>query len=144
MTHRLHNSGRFSTVFERGDFLTVRSALEALCVELDQNGLCSDMVQRTEIIVAEVANNIVEHGCTSSRNIARTLKWRIAGTTLCIMVSDHGREIPDTVFREQIGFPDSAQLPEGGFGLGLIQTLCDSLRYKRIKGRNYLLLKISQ
>ena len=144
MIQALHNSGRFSTVFESGNFLTVRSALEKLCEELDQNGLCPDMVQRTEIIVAEVANNIVEHGCPDSRNIACTLKWRISGKTLLIMISDHGLEIPNLIFSKQIELPDITSLPEGGVGLGLIQTLCDSLRCKRIKGQNFLLFKISQ
>ena len=98
-----------------------------------------------EIVLAEVLNNIVEHAY-ADRMSGEILVWmeRRPGD-LAIAVIDDGRPMPGGTIPDPKE-PDldvsTADLPEGGFGWGLIRTLSSSLSYRRMSERNRLAFRI--
>ena len=137
----------------RADPMTVREALTFLRERFDGSA-AEDVIARVELALAEVLNNICEHG-------ARHDALRLGGRThtplihLCVArhtggiacaITDDGQPLPASCL-ETTGLPyippedgaiDLGQLPEGGFGWFLIQDLTASLSYFREGRRNFL------
>lgn len=138
----------------RADPLTVREALAFLRERFDGSA-AEDVIARLELALAEVLNNICEHG---SRHDALRLGGRShaplihlcvarhAGGIACA-VTDDGQPLPEACLSPPVppfhlisasGAADIPSLPEGGFGWFLIQDLTASLSYFREGRRNFL------
>ena len=137
----------------RADPMTVREVL-AFLRERFAGSAADDVIARVELALAEVLNNICEHG-------ARYDALRLGGRThaplihLCVArhtggiacaITDDGRPLPASCL-EPPDLPfippldqeiDPALVPEGGFGWFLIQDLTASLSYFREGRRNFL------
>jgi len=86
-----------------------------------------------ELVLAEVSNNIAEHGGRESLNHPISLKWHTPDG-LCINVINVGRCIPTgTITNAQMPNLDTEidDLPEGGFGWALVDILCSKVHAKR-------------
>lgn len=143
----------FHRIF-RADPETVRAALLFLRQRFDGSAE-DEVVARLELALAEVLNNICEHGTRSEATrlggrphapLIHLCVARHVGGIACA-VTDDGRPLPlsclDPRCLPQPGFDagDSASvllLPEGGFGWFLIQELTASLSYFREGRRNFL------
>lgn len=143
----------FHRIF-RADPMTVRDALSFLRARFDGSAE-SDVLSRLELALAEVLNNICEHG---ARNEAERLDGRLHAPLihLCVVrhvggiacaITDDGRPLPpeclDAHSLPYFSGPQAAEetllmLPEGGFGWYLIQNLTASLSYFREGRRNFL------
>ena len=102
------------------DFDAVRIGLGRFMHVLETSNTQYDLGE-IELVLAEVLNNIAEHGGRESLNHPISLKWHTSDG-LCISVIDAGRCIPTgTITNAQM--PDLEaeidDLPEGGFGLGI-------------------------
>ena len=151
--HRPHPGRQpmFHRIF-RADPETVRAALIFLR-ERFQGSAEDEVIARLELALAEVLNNICEHG---TRQEATRLGGRphtplihlcVARHVGCIAcaVTDDGRPLPlscldarDLPFVAMQPGNALASLPEGGFGWYLIQELTASLSYFREGRRNFL------
>lgn len=151
--HRPHPGRQpmFHRIF-RADPETVRAALIFLR-ERFQGSAEDEVIARLELALAEVLNNICEHG---TRHEATRLGGRphtplihlcVARHVGCIAcaVTDDGRPLPlscldarDLPFVAMQPGNALASLPEGGFGWYLIQELTASLSYFREGRRNFL------
>ena len=143
----------FNRIF-RADPMTVRDALLFLR-ERFQDSACEEVIGKLELALAEVLNNICEHG-------TRTEALRLDGRPhaplihLCVVrhvggiacaVTDDGRPLPLSCLDPR-PLPNAEfdprdagavlMLPEGGFGWFLIQDLTASLSYFREGRRNFL------
>ncbi|MBF9032914.1 ATP-binding protein [Rhodobacterales bacterium HKCCE2091] len=105
-------------------------------------------VERAELVIAEVLNNIAEHGFDDGAAGDETISVSIrAGTkALSVTVTDTGRGMPGGMLPlghlpPVAGVPADA-LPEGGFGWNLIRRLTTDLRYVRSGGTNRLTFRI--
>lgn len=143
----------FHRIF-RADPMTVRDALVFLRERFDGSA-GDEVIARLELALAEVLNNICEHG---ARADAERLGGRIHSPLihLCVVrhvggiacaVTDDGRPLPpeclDSRTLPYIGPMEQDDgavltLPEGGFGWYLIQDLTASLSYFREGRRNFL------
>ncbi|WP_168732991.1 ATP-binding protein [Aliigemmobacter aestuarii] len=96
---------------------------------------------QVEIVLAEVLNNIVEHGYANGSGTIRLVGRRHRGGVL-FRITDLGRPFPGGTLPEgQPPDPGSdGNPPEGGFGWFLIRRLSCALRYRRGQGRNRLLV----
>jgi serine/threonine-protein kinase RsbW len=119
--------------------LAVRDALRRLLAAAPLCGLTQQDRSTAEIVLAEVLNNIVEHGYAGRPgDIAVTL---IPGPgVIRVEVADDGAPMPGGTLPE--GEPHDLTgndpLPEGGFGWYLIRVLTCGLEYRRVAGRNLL------
>lgn len=144
----------FHRIF-RADPMTVREALVFLRQRFDGSA-DDEVIGRMELAVAEVLNNICEHGREDGAGATEGGRphpplihlWvvRHVGGIACA-VTDDGRPLPpECLDPRQLpclsADPDAKDglmmLPEGGFGWYLIQDLASSLSYFREGQRNFL------
>lgn len=128
------------------DPLSVRRTLTDLSHHL--RAACpDDASSRLELVLAEVLNNIVEHGISGGRAAAIAaedsprvvhLLVCMAGRRLRCVITDSGMLLPQDCLAPRTLPGCKPELPEGGFGWYLIQDLVTDLTYSRMAGRNYL------
>ena len=124
----------------QGRFLEVRGVLAELRGSLTRYGpVCCD-VATTEIVLAEVLNNIVEHGYQGTAGPVELRVWAdSAGLTFVVI--DAGAPLPggQPPARDARCLPDDPDaLPESGFGWHLIHSLTEGLEYETQLGSNRL------
>lgn len=107
-----------------------------------------DAAARTELVLAEILNNIALHGRPLPpggypQAQAAVIHLRIAldGVAPLCMLSDTGRPIPAHCIHDPQA-PAPALLPENGFGWSLIRALTGRLHYMRDGQRNLLCFSI--
>lgn len=117
----------------------VRNALEDLSTALNDRGCSEDTVGTVQIVLAEILNNIVEHGKLEQAQDAISTSLDLLGGALICEVRDKGcpfpgARLPSGKLRtlEEL----ERDLPEGGFGWSLIRMLTEGLEYNREDGGN--------
>ncbi|WP_232962567.1 ATP-binding protein [Paracoccus tegillarcae] len=122
--------------------MVVRDTLAAIrrrfAAEIDE-----DALGRLELVLAEVMNNVTEHGPRGDTTapdapVIHLSIVRHEGGLSC-SITDDGVSLPDSCLLPR-PIPDTAalDLPEGGFGWFLIQDLTQELYYYREETRNFL------
>jgi len=93
----------------------------------------------SQIVLAEVLNNIVEHAYAEDSDGEIDIQVRITEAHVEFRISDNGLPLPDGKLPGH-EFPDidveTANLPEGGFGWPLIHSLVEGLRFDRMGDKN--------
>lgn len=121
------------------DAFAVRAALGDLSAALAAT-LPRTAVNRTELVLAEVLNNIVEHAYRGGGG-AVVLRLRQQGDMLLILIADHGLPLPGAVLLTNAQPP--LRLVESGFGWPIIRSLALHLAYCRAGRWNRLRLRLS-
>lgn len=117
----------------------VRQALREIMTSDLVLSVSANLQSSTEIVLAEVLNNIVEHAyATHAGDIRIRLSACEAG--LSCAVADKGDAMPGLCLPtgRPLTLGPTADLPEGGFGWFLIRSLVTDLRYQRVDGENRL------
>ena len=120
-----------------------RDGIAGVMGRLQAMGLPPAAAQDVEIALAEAVNNVIEHAYCGRKGHKIAVRVRLSKTALELTLSDSGRPLPGgRVPRESCPDLDRPrnELPEGGFGWGLIHQLTDHVRYERRNGRNLLSL----
>ena len=126
--------------------LSVRKMLVKLRQQYRDMGLNEDTCSSVEIAVAEALNNIVGHACANQPDAVICLDLSRDATHVFVQVQDPGVALPGWNLPEgrrpnlEVARDD---LPEGGFGWGLIHMVSDRLGYSRIDGQNRLKMWIA-
>lgn len=124
--------------FLRDRFLADPFTIRAALMRYETGALRSLSQSDREVallVLAEVLNNVTEHGYCGNPGPVSVCLWRDAGA-LRARVTDKGRKAP--------GLPpvapdhDPATLPEGGFGVGLIRHFTRKLVQRHRFGCNIL------
>lgn len=127
------------------DHLSVRRALRAALARFLRQ-LTEDEAGTLELILAEVLNNIVEHGYAEAGGGTITLSMVRDRQGLSCSVSDDGAALPLSCIKpeseDETRRPDPNTLPEGGFGWFLIRDLAKDLGYHRDQGHNLLAFRL--
>lgn len=118
----------------------VRRFLTGLPQRTQPLGLSTEQLQGLEIVLAEVLNNIVEHAYRNAKDGRIELRLCRSGDRLLVDLVDAGIALPGLRLPEPtVVDPDlpHADLPEGGFGWGLIRELTVDVVYHRRQDRNH-------
>ncbi|SHI02800.1 serine/threonine-protein kinase RsbW [Marivita hallyeonensis] len=91
------------------------------------------------IVLAEVLNNIVEHGYPPRSVGAVAINMHATNAVLTINVRDWGRAYACQTLPRGSS-PNPTDLAEGGYGWFLIRALVSELAYERAEGMNRLTL----
>jgi serine/threonine-protein kinase RsbW len=126
--------------------LAVREILAALMARLASWNLPADDLERFELVVAEVLNNVYEHACGYEDGIYVAATARLEPPVLRIEVVDRGAPMPGLALpeRKPARAPAEARslpraaMPEGGWGWMMIHDLTRSVRYERRDDENHL------
>ena len=127
------------------DFYAVRIGLGRFMHSLETSYTQYDLGE-IELVLAEVLNNIAEHGGRVSLTHPISRKWHTSDG-LCVNVIVAGRCIPTgTITNAQMPDLDTEihDLPEGGFGWALVDILCSKVHSKRRESFNTLRLYFSK
>lgn len=124
----------------------VSRALIGLRANLTSLGLPQEALIRWELVLAEVMNNIVEHAYGGSGQGSIELQTSTHGHAIWCRLRDQGGAMPGEELprarRYDLDSMALADLPEGGFGWGLIHDLTRALSYRRAGAENHLEFRI--
>lgn len=126
------------------DFLAVRDGLQHLFRQDPLIDMSEEQRGLSEIVLAEVLNNIVEHAYRdASGRIEISIAHRAGFLNICVI--DRGKPMPDLKLPSGELRPplDAQDLPEGGFGWPLIHSLTQDLHYQRVQGQNILQFRMA-
>ena len=127
------------------DYFSVRHGLQEFKTRF-ANGKSRDIdVNPIELVLAEILNNIAEHGDHASLPEKICLKWALHKNRFSAEISDAGvaysplEKIRAAKKHKNTSFDN---LPEGGFGWRIISALCSDIHYRRHGNINILKLQI--
>lgn len=93
-----------------------------------------------ELILVEALNNVVEHAYEESPDGKILIELEKVDTGTVMKITDTGLAAPGSLMIEGSARPNENKLPEGGWGLYLIQALADTIEYFRYPDHNILVL----
>jgi serine/threonine-protein kinase RsbW len=138
------NANRISIAI-LADLERIRLSAAALRGVLAELGCQRDHAQLVELCIVEALTNVVKHAYGGAPGGRVELQITCDGETLELVLTDHGRAMPDHAIEQAraglAGAP--AALREGGYGLGLIVELMDAVDYRRSDARNTLTMTTS-
>ncbi|MEP2642450.1 ATP-binding protein [Roseobacter sp.] len=126
--------------------MAVRDALAQVLVGLRPLALTAHDTGTVELVLAEALNNVVEHAYPQSGPTGRiTLTCTHAVDGLDIRIADKGTPMPNLAMpvgqsaNINVALQD---MPEGGFGLFIVQSLAKNIQYQRVDGENSLTMHL--
>lgn len=139
-------AARSLTLQVQPDPLGVRAALARVTDGLADVVQDSDGLDRLQIVLAEVLNNVVEHAIVDHPD--PRIEVRLTGDPkgIACTVLDDGKPMPDGVLPagdDTWDTVDVTALPEGGFGWFLIRQQVDALSYCRDADVNRVAFRLS-
>ncbi|MBE0504237.1 MAG: ATP-binding protein [Desulfuromonadales bacterium] len=128
---RLHLS--FAPTFSHVDM--VRAAVNGICSDFFQLSSNAASVLDFCLIITELMNNAVEH----TDNVVLHAEIFLADREAVFRLISAGKSFDPT---QTAAMPNLKQddLPEGGYGLAMIQSLADGMEYERRQNRNMVTL----
>lgn len=129
---RLHIS--FEPTFANVEM--VRAAVRGVCTDFFRLGGNAASIMEFCLIVTELMNNSVEHANAQALDVELIL----SGHEAVFRLISEGSGFDPT---QAAAMPDveHGELPEGGYGLPLIQALADGMEYDRKNNRNMVTLR---
>lgn len=100
--------------------------------------ITDDKLGQLELIMVEAVNNVIEHAYQLESGNEVHVRVEYSPQEIHLIISDHGQTMPDRLHSEARPMPNPEDLPEGGWGMGLIHLLADSIRYIRDARGNHL------
>jgi serine/threonine-protein kinase RsbW len=110
-------------------------ALRGIGKELE---LSDDKLGQLELMMVEAVNNVIEHAYEMQQGNDVQVRVEYTPEAIHLIISDSGHTMPDALHSGACDMPDPDALPEGGWGMGLIHLLADSIRYIRDAKGNHL------
>lgn len=110
------------------------SLCRELCATLHQGEGRTDLVEDVELCISEACTNAIKHGGRDDAVAEITVRFRLDPNKVVIRVSDQGQGFD----LENIPAPDLTSHPERGYGLYIIRSKMDRVRYVRDEADNYL------
>ena len=119
-----------------GNVDMVRAAVSGICSDFFQLASSASSVTEFCLIVTELMNNAVEHAEADSLEA----EIRLSDQEAVFLLISSGECFDPT---QSAAMPDveHGELPEGGYGLALIQSLADVMEYERRENRNMVTLR---
>lgn len=114
------------------------AALHEYCGQVDVD---STYAGQLELILVEAVNNVIEHAYENQPGHDISVEMNKQGAEFIFTIKDQGHPTPETIQHEHEGMPDERFLPEGGWGLGLINALVDQIEFDRQGETNVLMLR---
>lgn len=119
--------------------IAVREVLRAVERHCREAAIPEEAEGRLQIVLAELLNNVVEHGHAGRPGGTVSVEVVIGGDAVRCVVHDDGAPMGDGPLGcaelPSVDVP-LARLPEGGFGCAMVRMLARNLRYRRLGAIN--------
>jgi serine/threonine-protein kinase RsbW len=103
--------------------------------------LGDELSGQLELMLVEAINNVIEHAYENKQGFPIDVEFEASYKKVVITIKDKGLSFPDHVISDQQqDMPENTDLPEGGWGLGLISILADQMRHYTKNGINIMVL----
>lgn len=129
------------------DRLVIDSRLEAaaqarewIAERAKQARLSRETVGDLKLALTEAITNIVRHSYDGEPGHQIILSWAVDDETLTLTIRDFGRPFDASNYQS----PDLSELQTGGYGIFLIQSLMDEVRYDTSSGAGATLTLVKQ
>ncbi len=126
---------------------SVRQALAQITTYLRARGVPEAHRLNVELVLAEVLNNICEHAYRGADDGRILTSVSCSHDMIQCHITDKGSAMPGlTPPKGRFRDPDTCafdDLPEGGFGWGLIRAIAADVQYERRNVENHLFLQIA-
>lgn len=101
-------------------------------------GISSECMSQLDLIMVEAVNNVIEHAYQMEAGHEVGVRLMYQSHQVELVVSDRGHTMPEDVHKGNHDIQDPFALPEGGWGLSLIQAMADSFHYVTDEHGNHL------
>lgn len=134
----MNDHRRLRILFEPsfGNVDMVRAAVSGICSDFFHLDCHAASVLNFSLIITELMNNAVEHAAVGPLDAEITLLDQEA--VFCLISEGEGF---DSTLPVKMPDVEQDELPEGGYGLALIQSLADGMEYERLENRNMVTLR---
>ena len=105
----------------------LRAMLKRANVSEDITGLC-------ELALHELLTNLVDHAYEGVSNGLIEVQLSCTSDSIIMQTQDSGT--PANVNLDRVHMPDPADLAEGGYGMAIIRSLMDDVKYRTSQGKN--------
>ncbi|WP_166418078.1 ATP-binding protein [Cochlodiniinecator piscidefendens] len=125
---------------------TVRNALCTVTKLGSDIKISEDISGLLELVLAEILNNIVEHAYQEQPDGPIELAITVSESKVHCILRDSGVPMPGGAPPERKEHDLEApleELPEGGFGWGIVRDLVQDLQYNRVAHENVLSFELS-
>jgi len=120
-----------------GNVDMVRAAVRGVCTDFFQLDYGAESIMDFCLIVTELINNAVEHSDADVLDVEILLSANEA----VFRLSSKGSGFDPAQRAVMPSLQQDEDLPEGGYGLALIQALADGMEYERQENRNIVTLR---
>lgn len=115
-------------------YASVRAADEALRALLNAAQTPEETSSACELAFHELLTNLVDHAYPGQPHREIQVHIQISDQKIQMETRDEGT--PAHLNMDEIAMPDPEALAEGGYGLAIIQTLMDEMKYFTKNGQN--------
>lgn len=118
----------------RATYEDIRQPCERLRANLDQAGISEEVASLCELSLQELLANLVDHAYEGDPN--RQITVRMAGSQKQIFLQTEDTGVPANLKMDEVHMPEPEDLAEGGYGMAIIRSLMDEVRYDSTQGKN--------
>ncbi len=115
-------------------------AIRTFFEEAARDNLAQEDINYMEVCLNEICENVIRHGYEEGENETINIKIRFDESSVKITIIDKGKpfnlleyEPIDTTTLVKEGI-------KGKLGIRTVKTICDKIYYKRLKGKNQVVL----
>lgn len=107
-----------------------------------ETGLATELAMRINLALEEAVTNVIMYAYPKGSVGKISLEAVREGNTLRFTLTDRGKVFDPTAAPEADISAPVENRPIGGLGIHLVRTIMDGVRYKRLDGKNVLIMII--
>ena len=119
----------------------IRRATELVDQFKARHGLADDDANAIHIVLDEILSNAIRHGLAGAASHAIAVTLELSKGEIRVEVEDDGVAYDPTQAPAAVLADTLEERKQGGLGVTFVRALTDSVEYRRIDGRNRLVLR---
>ena len=119
----------------------IRRAIELVDEFQVHHGLADQDANAIHVVLDEILSNSIRHGLAGAASHAIAVTLELSEGEIRVEVEDDGVAYDPTQAPAPVLAGTLGERKDGGLGLAFVRSLTDSIEYRRIDGRNRLVLR---
>ena len=119
----------------------IRRATELVDAFKARHGLADEDANAIHVVVDEILSNSIRHGLAGAASHAIAVTLALSQGEIRVEVEDDGLDYDPTQAPAPLLAGSLDERTGGGLGMAFVRQLTDSIEYRRIDGRNCLVLR---
>ena len=119
----------------------IRRATELVDEFKARHGLADEDANAIHVVLDEILSNSIRHGLAGAASHAIAVTLELSGGEIVVEIEDDGVAYDPTQAPAPVLAGTLDERKEGGLGITFVRALTSSIEYRRIDGRNRLVLR---